>query len=1168
MPDNKPVVATTGSMQLFSGNSTSVSSATNSGIPILGLDTINEKEPRVNNELPQGTPNDIEYKPYGWDELGKLTQDSYAISPFGMFYRQAKNGTGEFWESYKPSIAELDKIYKQVGTDEDVLDVVLRGADTYEEVGKNIALYKQNLEIERRIANSPWYWQLYSGIVGAFGNPVDLGTMALTAVVPPAGAVLGVSAKAAKAVDIGGRIAANVVSGVAANQVAGEVSGLETDVWRDVAAITTLSGAMEVAGYAAAKLRASKIKGVLAHDKYVTNGEKPKAIGDFAPEIEKVTKSKGFTTKLNDMREQLTSGLPSVEVKQRLLEYDKEGLDSVSFLIRNITHWEQGVRHVRTESDQSKIYLNDPKETLSVDVMPYDRSERLGTTRFGSGKATLYEESEKLRVDDDKYLRSFRNDIATVSKMYGDEDVRNYLFLKGEGYDIPPELAKLDKDKIMQRAIKNYIASYKKKGEQLTQVDAISDIWGYLNYIPMGIDRRAYTKYSKQFANTELARKNLMRYLMEGVYNSPKHLEWFKERFEQELKERIAKEREEAVAKGIEYKEKKLSQADYDAEFNAYLTDKAEAASKGYSDQGVSLEKHSDDYSDFSTGFSFTKERMPWNAAYVDRNGFSLNSLRADPVDTIERYNRRANGLIATKRVFGKTFDELDADIVSSANELFDKHHKDAKIRQRYIRDMRAMIRRAYGMNISDRKAYDAVDAFMALFKNGMFSTVGTFMGALNSGEIGMLVNSYGAGSLIRSIPGVGNIYSKLAKSGHLDKASIESIKKHIVGYEFNERLNLKAAIKEAEDNFEDMNPYLAKAVGASRFMAEHSPAGFVMRGFQGHINDVITDAVTSELITRALNTRGGIKGMFKDPKVFERLGITKDDIKYLNRVFRRYVTTNKAGSYSLKEGFETLADDDMFRDIFGRLHKYAFEECLQRRNPDDIFTWQLGDKSVMLDLAMQFKTFAIQSYNKRFVKMLNRIEDGDSLAMFNFTVTTTALSGTVNMLVSYTRSLGMEEEARNDYLDRTMGFHDFKDLDNPEVLSQVLFYNMINRNPIIAAFALAWNTAGIGTGGKTTASITDDYADSMTLGNFNVGKQITDMIPAARLIDSTADFGIGLYNSSIIAMDDEEDTYENRSKTSKQLLKGLNLLPSLPYLSPVLRDHVKDSLEEYKYGY
>ena len=1177
MPENTPIVTTNEAESFFKGlsSTTSASSTLTGGVPTYGFDPINDKEPRVNNEVSQGTQADPEYKPYGWDELGKFTQDSFGISPFGMLYRQAKNGTGEVWQSYKPTISEWDEIYDQVGSDEDVLDVVLRGADNYDEVKNNIKLYKQNLEIEKRIANSPWYWQLYSGLVQALGNPVDIGVTALSFFIPPVGIIGGV-AKASKVaqagINVAGRIATNVASGVAANQFAGEINGLETHLWRDVAAITTLSGAMEVAGYASGKLRASKIKAVLAHDKYVTKGEKPKAIGDFAPEIGKITASKGFATKLNDAREQLTSGLPSVTVRSKLLDIRKEGSARMNNIIDGLTHFEEGVRSERTASDQSKIYLNRDREALPEGAIPESDKGRIGTTLLGSGKSTFHEEVRKLKTDADVYIRNIPNEYATLVKKYGEEDLKDYVFLKGEGYEIPLAYSHIDKDPYVRKLMNNYTSFYKHRGMQNIEAGVHSNIWGYKNYVPFRVAKKLWINFSKRMGGDEAALRKLRTNLYRGVVNSPEHYEWFKEIYQRKLQEKIEKARENAVAKGLDFEQpKKLTEEELAREVNKFIIDEADKAAIGYADQNVARKLASDNYSDFSTGFSFTKERMPWNTAFVDRDGFSLNSLRADPIDTMLRYSNRSGGLIASRRVFGKDYDEFVAELNEAANEIYVKHHRDPKVKQEVVENIMAMYRRGFGMSINDRQAYDISDAFTTLFKNGMFSTVGTFMGALNIGEIGNLVSAYGAGSLIRSIPGVHNMVSNLAKKGRLSDDDIVSIRKYLVGQEFNERLNFRAALRDAENRFEELNPYLAKAVGISRYLSEHSLADVIMRNTQDTINSVITNTTTSELITRALNPgTKGIKGMFKDPKVFERLNISNKDITYMNRVLKKIAIVNKDGSYSINnQRLIESAQDDKFRDIFERLHNYVFEESLQRRTPEDIFTWEVGQRHPIFDIAMQFKSFAIQSYNKRFVKLLNNIEDGNALAALNGALITTGLSGVVNILVSNVRSLGMEEEARNDYLDRTIGFHDFKDLDKPEVLAQSLFYNTVNRNPILAAFALGWNTAGIGTGGKTTASINDDFSSSsLVVNDRDPARIVADMIPSYRLGASAYSFGIGAYNAGMIALDEDKDTYENRSKTAKQLIKGLNLLPTVPYLSPVLRDHVKDSLEEYKYGY
>lgn len=1149
-------VPTIGMQGLINSKTTSVSSEETSGVPVLGVDPAIETEKRIDNSVPVSQEGSIPITPYGWDSIGDLAKDSFRISPFGMLYRQSDATSGHLWESYKPSSSEFDEIYKAVGVDSDVLDVVLRGARNMDDVRKNITLYKENKYIEKRLAASPWYWQLFGAIVGSSGNPVDLTVNAASFLIPGVGVARGLSfAKGAVA-----RVGTNVVTGVTANQVAGEINGLETDMWRDVAGITITSAGFEALGYGALKIRTGRIKAAMTHDKLL-NGETPKSMEEVAPNIAKVSKSKEFITKANDLREQLTSGLPSIDVKHRVIEFRDSNVESVNKLMGDMFHLEEGFRETIGETGVAKQYVNEPRVSLKLDTIPFDRDNKAGTTRYGSGRTTYFEEVDKLDVDNKRYLYTIPNESSVIKKKYGEETYKNYILRKCDGDDIPDYLSDMDKDPLVQAHVKKYIDFYKKRGAQLVDVDAIDNIYSFSNYHPVRIDKDLMLEMNIRLGGAKESIKYLTRYLYDGVFDSPERVKMFRQIYDEE---QAAK----ALTRSGKTKEPKPTKEQEDAAFNAYVWDEAVKAAKGYVDQNNSQKLHPDNYSDFIGKFSFTKRRQPWRHGYVDSNGFSLNSLRADPIDTVQRYANRSRGLVASKRVFGVDFDDFEELLNKAGNDLMDKHFGDAKVKDAFTRDMEALYKKGFGMSVTNQNSYSIGDALGTMLRNGMFSTVGTYMGALTYGELGSLVSSYGATTFARTLPVVGRILDKFAKSGHLDKESIQMVNTYLVGKEMNARLGFTEAMRQAKRRFEGVNPYLAKAVGVTDWLSDHSLAGLIFRYVQERCNDVITDSVTSEIITRALNPSvKGIGGMFKDKSAFERIGITNKDLTYIRRGLKKAVIKNPDGSYSLDEKvMASLSDDDLFRDIYGRLHTYAWEECMQRRNLDDVFTYQLANKNFLFELAMQFKAFAIQSYNKRFVKMMQRMEEGDYLGVFNYVMMTTALSGIVNLLVSDARSVGMDEEARNDYLDRTTGFHDFKDLKNPEVLSQALFYNTINRNPLLASLALGWNTFGIGTGGKTTADILSAEEYNEFVPSFNLGKTFTDMIPSARLLQSGVNLGVGSINYALENPD--ISTLSDRKRIQKDLMQGLNLLPQVPGLTPIIRDHVKDDLEEYKYGY
>lgn len=1117
------------------------------------------------------------YNSYGLSNIGSLTSDSLSITPYGMLWRRSKIGTADIWDKYSPNEQEYSEIMKAVGYSEDGYRVAVSGASNMTEVRANIGLYKENLQINDKLANSSWGSQLYSGIIGVIGNPIDHLSMAVYSI-PVVGPALGTLTRGFRAGAIGSRIAYNVGTGVAANQVASQMNGLNTDVWRDIGGIVTVSTAFEALGYGVGKLKTTRVKTILNHDKLLNN--QPLTPEDL-PNTTKVMRSKGFITKANDAREFLESGLPSVEVKSKLLDLRKQS-DSLMNIIDNLTHFEQGVR-----KSGFKQYLNTQRKALPDGEIPVDQ----GTTLLGSGKSTFFEEVNKLRNDSIKYLESAPNIVNRLSKRYGRDKVNEYLIRKLEGDTIPKDLAVIERDVETADLVKNIGDFFKERGMQLYHSDLIDNIYSAKNYVPLRIDTDKKIAFVKSSGGSKAAQLRLQKYLFDGVLNDSKSYklnydDWADIRKkEQEAKvEKLQGELEQARLDGATNKvaklEKSLSdirrapketQADLEAEFNDYLWDKAGKDAYAYLDQGVSRDKTVDNYSDFAMGFSFTKHRTAWNTSYRDSSGFSLNSIRADLIDTTLRYNSRASGLIASKRVYGKDFSGFLEDLNETANDYMNRNNKDPKFKDEAMKYIGAMYRRGFGMSVAPDANidYSIGDAISQMLRNGTFATVGTLMGPLNLGEIGALVNAYGASTFFKSIPGLGKMVNHIKKTGHFSPEDIDAFRKHIVGKEFLERSELGESIRKAQSRYEGNIPeYLAKAVGYTDYVSQHSPASYLMQAFTDSINRVITDSISTELVFRAMESKFNKKGVV-NPKVLNRLNISDSDMKYLYRVLRK-CTYIENGSPRLRDNFGDIVDkDDKFRDIFTRLHTYLWEEALQRRNPDDIFTYQLNKGNSIFELAMQFKSFAVMSYNKRFVKAMNRYEDGESLGILNTVLTTTALSSIVNIGISYTRSLGMDKQERRDYLDRTIGFHDLRSLTKPENLPDILFYNLFNRNPYLAAPALLANTLGFGTSAKTTA--TTGRGSSTEGSQWMVGsvdaRTLADMIPSSRLAFSSANFALGMYNYGVSQLDNST-TYQQRKQIANQLRYGMNMLPYIPYLTPVSKDFVQDYLDNYKVGF
>ena len=71
-----------------------------------------------------------------------------------------------------------------------------------------------------------------------------------------------------------------------------------------------------------------------------------------------------------------------------------------------------------------------------------------------------------------------------------------------------------------------------------------------------------------------------------------------------------------------------------------------------------------------------------------------------------------------------------------------------------------------------------------------------------------------------------------------------------------------------------------------------------------------------------------------------------------------------------------------------------------------------------------------------------------------------------------------MEDEAKEQYLQNTLGIGSIDDLSDPDALTTFLMQAFFNRNPYTASMALALNSVGIGTSAKTTAQTRDTLGE------------------------------------------------------------------------------------------
>lgn len=1048
--------------------------------------------------------------------------DGFKTSPIGMWYRRGGRFTAD---KYQPTEEEKKELYAKFNYNKEDIDFVLDNARTYEDVKQNMDLLAENRRIEAQFNDSPWYMGLVGGIGSGFGNPVDLVTTAGSFAAPP----LAAGRVATWAL----RLGANVASGVASNQLQEYVSGIHHDVWTDVGAITAMT--LGIDGVGKGMKRAANVgrRVALAHDAMIRGQNVPAGTSKL---------EKSLAEKLNNFREQMTSKLPSVEFKQRLLGYMNKS-NGLHEYIRKLTHWEQGLR-----DEDAGIKF---KQRLT-----------------GPGENTLFDEVEGLRIETDSLMNTLANDMAKLSKAYNREDVNDFLYKKISGEDVSSSF--LADDPLANDLAKRISAAYQHRGIKLNNSGLVDAGYNIAKYIPVVIDRWKMHDFISRIGDDATAGTYLQSYLYIGAFEDASRIAYFKRAWKEELEAQQKKEAEEALKRGETYTPPKMTQQEEDLAFNNWLWEEAGKAGYGYRDQ-AHTSNSVDNFEDDAHDFSFQKRRMPWNTAYEDGSGFSLDSLRGDIVDVSTRYFNRTAGLLAEKRVYDRDFREGSEHIKQLADEYWvDKTNRKPGGEDELREALTVMHRRAYGMAINpDRANFSMADAFTDIMKNLAFASYGTLMGVLNYGEVGAAIQAYGAGALIRMLPGVHETVQRWG-SGLFSKEDIEAIKDHLIGREMYDTLAVDEIIRRNEERYRQINPYLAKAVGISQVIADYSPAAQLQRYANNTIIDTVVSCFLGEFMQKAYGRKTTSRGFLRDLDL-ARVGVLKDDLEYTLKAARRYMKYDEASKTPMLKSADLawFRDDDRAMGVLRKLTNYAIEETLQRRKLDDIFTWQTANNPV-LSMALQFKSFAIQSYNKRFVKFMNRWEEEGNLAALNSYLTTSALTGAITLAQTNLKALGMDEEEKEAYLQGAAGIGSIEDLSDPDALATFLMNALFNRNPYTASMALAMNTVGIGTSAKSTSQIRDklDEEDESGYLKWNgIANTTLDMFPALRFGESLAFGGIGAYNRARdFVLDDS--TYKDRKDTARYIKRSMSAIPNLPGITNLFKSFVNEDLEDYKYGY
>lgn len=802
--------------------------------------------------------------------------------------------------------------------------------------------------------------------------------------------------------------------------------------------------------------------------------------------------------------------------------------------------------------------------------------------RYQSSAPTYMEVMDGFKVADTRFNNQLSDLDNRIRATYPEEqldEVYEYIYCMIEGNVArASELApKFGSDPNIKKFIDIQRKSYEERGAALKSRGIIDADADSTFYSPLVLDVEKIFNFLKEHfnGNVSKAKDFIANYLIEGALKDPVYRDRLYKYF---LKE-----------KGIE-EAKGQQQA-----FQEWLRKTAREAAEGYIDQGRSMSTNksirrgknltryvgesTENYDDFSSGFSFLKKRVPWNVGHsvtLDGKTFSVNNLRVDPIDAHQKYRARSTGVLTDFDAFGgKSFDEVEEMFFEQGAELNKANNMRPNEGEAFHRALTMLHKRAYGMSVTEtQEAFGVLDACAQIIKNLAFCSYGTYMGLNSLMEASRALRATGFGAVLKLVPFAGKLFERWANNG-FTRDDVASIRGYLIGETMRPLLGYREAIHNGVRKYSSatsagsINKALGKIAGFTDFVADNSPAGRLLRSVNTKIDDVFETYGMKEILQRAFNPNVKVpRGCFMSDASLRALGISKKEFNDMLFELKQYFVMDKHGNFSLNpnRGLEEFAaNNPKSLYIFRRLMKHVRETTMQRRNLDDIFLYERSSKNSLISLAMQFKGFAIQSYRKRFVKSAHQFADGEADLVAEQYLISAGLAGLVTLGTTYVKGLGMGDDDKERYYKRTLGISSFNDLDDPNNVATFISSITLNRMSELSSLAMLVNLTGLGAATKTTYGTTgfgsdDDEDDSLFIHNKNVGQNLINMFPAVNATQNIVSGAIGVTNLATTSLFDTGTTYSQDKEQVLMLQRGITALPNIPYISQALKQKIEEA--------
>lgn len=1026
---------------------------------------------------------------------------------------------------YKPSSEEeRSSLLKEANNDVSLLNFALENASTLEDVKKMISIGKENKDIEEIVANSDFTSSIGYALANTLSNPIDVAGMFIPAL-----------GSAKKAIAFANFVGTNVATGVVGSQANAKVTGVSNNFYMDALSIGLMSAGIKGLGH----LRAKSLDMARDHDLMTKGLVDPESVSKFSRFYHSVA------TSVNDTRESITSGLPSLEVKQRLLDpYINPKLakfkDNMDWFTSKITNFEQGVRIKDANGNVVKLHENLTSGDTAFSRLKHNN---IKTRNNLDDILVIQKKAEELLKDVPSNQRR-----RMISNYFYDsiEGGRNLLVLA----DKYP--ASLRENKELNECVARVKKYYDERGIGLVQRGLLAEDNTLLgSYVPKGINRVAMSKFVESSGmNRSQVSDKVTNYLVEGVFQDADSYRWWVDDYKNFLKETAEKAGTNFNGKDAE--NMKISQADLEE----YIRDHAKKDAWGYVDQSASF---SSEFDPKNNSVNFLKRRGRWDWNYRDSSGFSLSDFREDFYDCTRNYGATSDGLFATMDTWGKDYKGMEEAIEDTYRKNLEMGMPEKKARD-FAKNQKTLLKRLYGKRLSDAE-YTNVDALAQIGNNIAYSVMSTWIGFMNYAEVSGALMGYGSKFLIEAIPPLRAMFSK-----GLSKKELEYVRDNTIGRELNQLFGFGEIMRQTAERFEGegVNKFLIKALGVSKAVSEWSPGNLMQRASQDNIISAVQNCFISELARKAHGLgKDGHQGFLRDIDL-ERANLTKEQYEGALDILRRATYIDKKGKLHLNEdaleAFEGSPEGWMG---YRKLVEYVMDNTIQRKGLDDVFVWERAKMSPILKTAMMFKTFALLSYNKRFTRMMNRAEQ-EGFGQFMEFLLASGLSTVNTYSRIYLHTAGMEEEEKENYLKNAIGVSSFSEVTTIDGLSKLAKIGLFERNPIFASGALVKGFFDDKMGFLRSSQGSRRFErDSETGSYISVPSlNLISQIPAANITQANIKGVVGAVN---LLTNDDDMNYYQRKSTKYMIQSWLNTMcPDIPGFKNYLKRMMENALNNH----